>query len=173
MGGIEVRPLRARLRVAGLNSERCDSSSLSTPHDWAVVKERMESAVRPLVREAKQHFSAEAVPMLLDERMRRPSVWIRSGGRREVVLGPEMTREGFFQVDVPLASGLSDGGPPIMPPSRKWMGIGSWRVSERQESDRDSRRGTDCLRSPLRIFSIVMAVRGEIAFRSMYVKAGA
>ena len=83
-----------------------------------MVKERIERAVKPLDRDAKHAFRAEAGPMksLMCLRLRIAD----SVSSRECDRGPEMTIDGHFQ-DL---SAWRVGGPPIIPPSRNLTGIG-------------------------------------------------
>lgn len=66
--------------VAGEYFSRWEVSCGSKEADWAVVKERTDNAVRPLVREAKQDFRVLAEP-------NRSEIWVtfriwgRSGER--------------------------------------------------------------------------------------------
>src|SRR5882757_5535884 len=92
-----VIPPRARASVFGLNSSRCACSSLSTPHVCAVVNDRIDNAVMPLVRDAKHDFNAEAGP-ILEPRTFILRSSISDAGRRSGILGPEMTMDGRFHV---------------------------------------------------------------------------
>jgi len=102
------------------------------------------------VREAKQAFRAEAVPMR-EETKRILRVVRRSGGRRDS-WGPERGMDGRFQVEVwslavvvevldaaELSLALSlffswDGGEPMMPPSRNLIVMGGGGGVSKPES---------------------------------------
>ena len=84
------------------------------------MKLRIDRAVRPLVREANEDLRVEARPMS------GPRTEILRMGRRGwrrgrvVAEGPEIGSDGRVQVSV---SDFGLGGGPMMPPSRKWIGM--------------------------------------------------
>jgi hypothetical protein len=96
----------------------------------AVVKLKIERAVIPFVREAKQDFRVEAVPTL-SSRICMLREETKEVGSRVLASGPETTREGSVQ-ELEEESELEEwedeiggeGGGPMMPPSRKEMEIG-------------------------------------------------
>lgn len=152
--------------MAGLNISRCDCNSGRTPQAEAVVNDRMDRAVRPLLSDAKHALRAEAGPMrsLICLRLRM----VASSWSSACCLGPEMTIDGFFQV----LSVWRVGGPPIIPPSKKFIGMDSMSGSDLKEKE-DVR-----LRIALGRASVVMseaidlADLGDMALRSMYVSDG-
>src|SRR4051794_39060271 len=129
-----TNPLSAAAPPAGLNSLRYCCSSGRTPQAEAVVNERIERAVNPLVRDAKHALRAEAGPMksLMCLRLRIAD----SSSSSECAGGPETTIEGRFQV----LSAWRLGGPPIMPPSRNFTGIGRMSGSNLNEKEEVRRR---------------------------------
>jgi hypothetical protein len=108
-------------KVSGEYFSRWEVSCGRSEADWAVVKERTERAVRPLVRDAKQDFRVLAEPM-------RSDIWVtlrmlgRSGERDVGSEGPERTRDGRVHS---LVSRDWEGGGPITAPSMNVIGIGS------------------------------------------------
>ncbi len=72
------RDLETRARVPGEYFSRWEVRCGRREADWAVVKDRMERVVRPLVSEAKQHFKVLADPM-------RSEIWVtlRIWGRKQ------------------------------------------------------------------------------------------
>jgi|SRR5271154_6064928 len=126
----------------------------------------MARAVEPLLRAAKQHLSADAGPivgpMSLMLRERR-----RSEGRSWFNLGPETTREGVVQ----RPSSACEGGPPMMPPSRKLMTRGFLSGGgEVNAKELERLRTATGDASDVMICSRSLAVFAEMAFRSMYIK---
>ncbi len=87
------RDLEMRDSVAGEYFSRWEVRWGRREADWAVVKERMERAVRPLVREAKQDFNVLAEPMRSDMWVTL-RIWGSSGERDVGSEGPERTRDG-------------------------------------------------------------------------------
>ncbi len=144
--------------------------------DWAVVKERTERAVRPLVREAKQDFSVLAEPRR-SETWVKLRIWGRSGEREVGKVGPERMREG--RVHSLLLSGFGRGGGPTMAPSMKVIGMGSGAGSLGGEEEKRPRR-EDCRRTglgrgcsaglELSRLEISATLFGEMAFKSMKVR---
>ena len=111
--------------------------------------------MKPLVVDAKQHFRPLAGPISLPMclTLRVSARWAPDTGAVESGLSPEIGSEGIDQeaaagpvetVDSEVDSDLSEGGPPMMPPSRKLIAGAC-----------DAKRA-----------AIERAVRGEIAFRS-------
>lgn len=101
----------------------------------------MQRAVKPFVVLAKQHFRPLAGPIseLICLMFRASWRWAPEMGALVRRWGPEMGTEGSDQPE-----SLRDGGPPIIPPSRKLI-VGVWVLK----------------RVPM-----VRAVRGEMALRS-------
>ncbi len=144
--------------------------------DWAVVKERTDKAVTPLVRAAKQDFRVLAEPSRLEIWVTL-RIWGRSGEREVGRVGPERMREG--RVHSLLLSGFWRGGGPMMAPSIKVMGIGSGAGSvggeeEKRPRSEDCRRiglGGGCSAGlELRRFEISVTLLGEMAFKSTKVR---
>ncbi len=162
--------------VAGEYFSRWEVSCGSKEADWAVVKERMDNAVIPLVREAKQDFRVLAEP-------KRSETWVmlrirgRSDEREVGRVGPERMREG--RVHSLLLSGFWRGGGPMMAPSIKVIGMGSGAGSWVGEEEKRPRR-EDCRRIALgrgcsaglelRRLEISVTLLGEIAFKSTKVR---
>jgi len=135
----------------------------------------MERAVKPLEREAKHDFSAEAGP-IFSPRSLMFKTEINEAGRYCVSFGPEMEMLGFFQVP----SFWRDGGPPIIPPSREGRGIGGLSGSEllRKGKDFERERVREGVLVPGSVetwsmLAISLAVFEEMALRSMKRRDGA
>ena len=131
-----------------------------------MVKERIESAVKPLLKEAKQAFNAEAGPMwsLICLMLRIEE----SSASRACFFGPDMTIEGIFH-DL---SFCRLGGGPIIPPSKKFMGIGLISGSDLKEKEDVRFRIEFGEASELMNEAIAFAEFGDIALRSMNVNEG-
>lgn len=89
----------------------------------------MASAVKPFVREAKQHFNPLAVPMSSPTCLVFSSSarWAPDFGAEASGCGPERHILGLVHLAAPVsasAASLSRGGPPIMPPSTKRSSFG-------------------------------------------------
>ena len=141
----------------------------------------MVRAVSPLVKEAKEDLRVEARPMSGPRTLilRTGSNGCRRGS--VVAEGPEMGREGRVHVSV---SGFGLGGGPMMPPSRKWIGMdvggsggvsgSAWVVGEPvkevRRCRRERRRGlgdfgvSSCVE---KIDAMPRTVFGDIALKSM------
>lgn len=114
----------------------------------------IHSAVKPLLKLAKQHLSPLAGPISgeICFTFNVAAKWAPEMGASVRGCGPDTGRDGRFQaweegasIAMPvLFSGadLGEGAPPMMPPSMNFMGVG-----EKREA-------------------IERAVRGEMAFRS-------
>lgn len=110
----------------------------------------MQSAVKPLVVLAKQHFRPEAEPM---RGVRWDELSVVMRWLEGMVCGPESGMEGRFQESMEegsigaelSAGGFKLGGPPIIPPSMKFTNAG---VSFSNKA------------------AIFLAERGEMAFKS-------
>lgn len=165
------RDLETSDKVPGEYFSRWEISSGRRDADRAVVKERTESAVRPLVREAKQDFNVLAEPMRSDICVTL-RIFGRSGERDTGRDGPERTRDGRVHSFV---SGFCLGGGPMMAPSMKVIGIGSGGGSfdgdeeKRARSEDRRRRGLGGFCSGtlgLRRLDMRPTLVGEMAFRS-------
>ena len=141
----------------------------------------MERAVRPFVKEAKDDFRVEARPMSGPR-----TLMLRTGSKgckrgSVVAEGPEMGREGRVQASV---SDFGLGGGPMMPPSRKWIGMdvggsggvsgSGWVVGEPAKEERRCRRerrrglGDFGVSSwVVKIDAMPRTVFGDIALKSM------
>jgi hypothetical protein len=98
-----------------------------------VVKDWIASAVKPLLRLAKQHFRPDAWPISVEMwfKFKVSARCFPEPGASSILCGPETGIEGRFQVCavagssamVVLGSGaaLGEGAPPMMPPSRNFM----------------------------------------------------
>ena len=144
----------------------------------------MASAVMPFESVAKHAFKVLALP-ILSSRICMLRVETREDAKSFSALGPEITSEGSVQeldeveADESEEEAGGDGGPPMIPPSRKETGTGRGGGSsasafpfDRKESalERESRRGTGDAggsESSLNKVLIFRVVVGEMAFKSM------
>lgn len=98
-----------------------------TPSFEAVEKDWIANAVKPFVKEAKQHFKPEAVPMssLTCLVLSSSARWAPDFGAAARGFGPERQMPGRFHAVHPVSSlpGIDFGGPPIMPPSTSLMSL--------------------------------------------------
>lgn len=111
---IPTTPFLAVDPTAGAYSSRCFSNSGSNNSRCAVENDKIESAVSPFVRAAKESFNVDAAPILADTNFMF-STSASLGNEAGNSTCPEIIKLGFFQC--PSGESL-DGGGPMMPPSR-------------------------------------------------------
>lgn len=106
----------------------------------------MDSAVRPFVSAAKVSFSVDAAPMRGEMSFAfSADASVGKVGGRWATTGPDRTTLGLFHVPgclsasaVAADAGVCIGGPPIIPPSRKWHRTNEVDVADSSSTNRSA-----------------------------------